>query len=106
MAGGDKKNFVVEFHSLYFLHPSEAPRMMITVVVLDGKNYELWQHAVRTTLKAKNKLGFNEGTLKRPEKVTEQEFSEAGPWDLVNSILYSWLLNMIDPKLQWRYGKT
>jgi len=75
MAGGDKKIFVIESYSPYFLHPSKSPGMMITVIVFDGKNYELWQHVIRTTLKAKNKLEFIEGTLKRLEKATKQEFS-------------------------------
>ena len=50
-------------------------------------------------LRAKNKLGFTKGTLKRLEKTTEQDFSEEDAWDLANSMLCSWLLNVIDPKL-------
>jgi len=99
MAGKDKKNFIIEAHSPYFLHPCEGPGIIITAVVFDGKNYELWQRAIQTALRAKNKLGFIEGTLKRPETATEQEFSEADAWDLVNSMLCSWLLNVIEPKL-------
>ena len=62
MAGGDKKNFVIGSHSPYFLHPFEGLRMMIPAVVFDGKNYELWQNAVRTILKEK----INWGSLKEP----------------------------------------
>jgi len=51
-------------------------------------------------LRAKNKLGFIEGTLKRPEKSVGQGYSEADPWDVANSMLCSWLLNGINPKLR------
>ena len=100
MTGGDTKNFVVAPHSPYFLHPSDGPGILITAVVFDGKNYELWQQAVQTALRAKNKLVFIEGPLKRPAKNPDQEFSEADAWDLVNSMLCSWLLNIIDPKVR------
>ena len=34
-------------------------------VIFYEKNYNLWERAVRTILKAKNKLGFIDGTLKK-----------------------------------------
>jgi len=46
----------------------------------------------------KNKLGFIEGTLTCPAKTQYVEFVEANAWDMVNSMLCSWLLNIIDPK--------
>ena len=46
-------------------------------------------------------MGFIKGTLKRPEKNAEQEFSEIDAWDLVNSMLCSWLLNVINPKVRF-----
>ena len=56
---------MIENHSPYFLHPSDGLGVLITVVIFDGKNYDLWEKVVRATLKAKNKLGFIEETLKR-----------------------------------------
>jgi len=41
--GGGKQRFVNEPHSSYYLHPSEGPGMLITAVVFDGKNYDLWK---------------------------------------------------------------
>jgi len=66
MGDGGKKWFVVEPHSLYYLHPSEGFSMIIATVIFNGKDYDLWGRAVRTTLKSKNKLAFIEGKLKRP----------------------------------------
>jgi len=97
---GEKKGFVIEPHSPYYLHPAEGPGVLITTVIFDGKNFDLWEIAVRMALKAKNKLGFIEGTLKRPAETSDEDFSEANAWDIVNSMLCSWLLNIIDPKLR------
>ena len=95
---------ITESHSPYFLYPSKGPGMMITVVIFDGTNYDLWQRDVRKALKAKNKLCFIDGSLPRPEPKKGEELSEADAWDMANSILCSWLLNIIDPKLHMSIG--
>ena len=100
MGDGEKKRFAVEPHSPYYLHQSEGPGMMIIAVIFDGKNYDLWETAVRTALRSKNKLVFIEGKLTRPADQEGEEFSEAQAWDMVNSMLCSWLLNVIVPKLR------
>ena len=100
MGDGGKKRFIVEPHSPYFLHPSEGPGAVIMTVIFDGRNYELWEQTVTTALNAKNKLAFTNGTLMRPKAKDGEEFSECHAWDMVNLMLCSWLLNIIDPKLQ------
>jgi len=55
---------------------------------------------VTTALKAKNKLGFIDGTLERPRAEDDKEFSECHAWDIANSMLCFWLLNVINPKLK------
>jgi len=39
---------------------------MITAVIFDGRNYDLWEQAVMTALRAKNKIAFIDGSLMRP----------------------------------------
>ena len=53
---------------------------MITVVEFDCHNYDLWEIAVRVSLKAQNKLGFINGSLERPAEVEDEEFSECHAW--------------------------
>jgi len=99
MSGGQKKRFVIEPHLPYFLHLSEGPSVKITAVVFggknynlwdfDGKNYNLWERAMRTALKAKNKLVFMDRTMTRPKPNDDEEFSEAHAWDITNSLLCS-----------------
>ena len=68
-------------------------------MIFDRKNYELWERAVTTALNAKNKLGFITGSLKRPETTNDEDFGESHAWDMANSMLCSWILHVIDPKL-------
>ena len=58
MADSSKKQFIVEPHSPYFLHPSEGPGAMITAMIFDGKNYELWERVVTTALKVNKQTGL------------------------------------------------
>lgn len=90
---------MIEPHSPYYLHPSKGPGVMITAVGFDGKNYGLCERAVRTTLKAKNKLVSIDGSLTRPDAKEGEEFSECHTWDTVNCMFCLWILNVIDPKL-------
>lgn len=99
MAGGSSK-FIVEPTSPYFLHPSEGPGVMITAVVFNGKNYDLWEKAVTTALLAKNKLGFIDGTLQKPTPKDDDGKAELQAWTMVNSMVSSWLINVIDSKLR------
>ena len=81
MSGG-KINFVIEPHLPYYIHPSEGPSVMIMAVIFNDKNYDLWERATRTALKAKNKLCFIDGSLARPAPKEREGFSETmrGTW--------------------------
>jgi len=97
---GEKRWFIIEPHSPYYLHPSEGPGALITAVVFDGKNYDLWEKAIHTALKAKNKLEIIDRTLKRPKPNENEEFSEYHAWDIANSMICSWIVNVIEPRLR------
>ncbi|KAJ4790588.1 Retroelement pol polyprotein-like [Rhynchospora pubera] len=79
-----------------FISPSDSPGMMISSCILKGENYDLWVKAMRNALRAKNKLGFVDGTITQPKDNTV----EAAVWGSCNSMLVSWLFNCIDPSLQ------
>ena len=70
------KKFVIENHSPYFLHASEGPGVLITALIFDGKNYDLWKNVIRSSLKSKNKLGFIEGKLKKPTPKEGEDTTE------------------------------
>jgi len=98
---GDKKppEFVIDNQSPYYLHPSDAPGAIITAIKFDGKNYELWEKVVTMALTAKNKIALIDGTIQKLE-IKKGEYSlEANAWIIVNSMITSWILNVIDQKL-------
>lgn len=66
------QGFVITHQSPYYLSSSNSPGALITAIKFDGKNYDLWEQAVRTAFKAKNKLGFIDGKITKPT-VTEGE---------------------------------
>ncbi|KAJ0091648.1 hypothetical protein Patl1_14686 [Pistacia atlantica] len=49
--------------SPYYLSTSDNPGNIITQVQLKGDNYDEWARAMRTTLRAKKKFGFIDGTI-------------------------------------------
>ncbi|XP_048615966.1 uncharacterized protein LOC125588581 [Brassica napus] len=81
--------------SPYYLHPSDGPGNAITTVQLKGENYEDWAKHMRNALRTKRKLGFIDGTLRKPEKEDEIE-----KWEVVNSMLVAWIMNTVEPTLK------
>ena len=75
------KEFSIDSKSPYFRHPSNSPGAMIT------------------SMKAKNKLGFIHGSITKPTIKPGMDPEELNAWEIVNSMIKSWILNVIDLKL-------
>lgn len=82
--------------SPYDLNSNDNPGNIITQVQLQGENYEEWARAIRTSLRARRKWGFIEGTIEQP---SEGSF-EMEDWWMMQSMLVSWILNTIKPSLR------
>ncbi|KAL2232986.1 UNVERIFIED_CONTAM: hypothetical protein Sindi_1478600 [Sesamum indicum] len=65
--------------------------MNLVSVPLDGMNFLTWSRAIKLALGAKQKLGFIDGTCTKPE----ENKSEIEPWERVDCMVVSWLLNSI-----------
>lgn len=79
--------------SPYYLHPSDNPGTVLVSQLLTGDNYPTWRRAIRMALSAKNKMGFVNGTILKPEG------PEAAEWERCNDMVLSWLLNSISPDI-------
>lgn len=77
--------------SEYYLHPSEGTGTVISPILLKGDNYEEWSRSLRNNLRAKNKLGFVEGTIVVPDS-TSKDYAQ---WGIVNSMLVALLYNTL-----------
>ncbi|XP_023644448.1 uncharacterized protein LOC111832367 [Capsella rubella] len=82
-------------HSPFHLHSSDHPGLVLVPDLLDGTNYGTWIVAITTSIEAKNKLGFVDGSLVRPD--------ESDPyfliWKRCNSMVKSWLLNSVSKQI-------
>ena len=60
-------NNVVDFDDPLYIHPSDnSITTIITIKLTGNENYRLWRSSMLRSLKARNKLGFIDGTLKKP----------------------------------------
>ncbi|XP_009141443.1 uncharacterized protein LOC103865405 [Brassica rapa] len=82
-------------HSPYHLLNSDHPGLALVSEQLDGMNYGTWIVAMTTSLEAKNKLGFVDGSIPKPD--TADPYFKI--WCRINSMLKSWLLNGVTKKI-------
>ncbi|GJX35611.1 putative RNA-directed DNA polymerase [Tanacetum coccineum] len=66
--GGTKKEGLPDINSLFYIYASDYPKQMHVNNTLTNINYTDWSHEKLNFLFAKNKVGFIDGTLKKPEK--------------------------------------
>ncbi|KAF8400435.1 hypothetical protein HHK36_013733 [Tetracentron sinense] len=78
--------------SPFFLPSSDLPGHPLISQLLNGDNYATWFRAMRMALMAKNKYGFVDGTLLKPDP-TDRMSSQ---WERCNQMVYSWILNSIN----------
>ena len=53
--------------SPFFLHHLDSPRLVLVSQPLTGDNYASWSRAMLIALSVKNKLGFLDGTIAKPD---------------------------------------
>jgi len=82
-------------HSPYHLHSSDHPGLVLVPDLLDGTNYGTWIVAITTSIEAKNKLGFVDGTIVRPEEYDPYYLI----WKRCNNMVKSWLLNSVTKQI-------
>ncbi|XP_074265466.1 uncharacterized protein LOC141587902 [Silene latifolia] len=81
---------------VYALSHSDGVSAKITHVVLTGSNYTEWAKGFRNGLGAKRKLGFVDGSLKRPAEESE----DLDDWSIANYTVIAWIFNTIDPTIR------
>ncbi|KAF5470095.1 hypothetical protein F2P56_010638 [Juglans regia] len=81
--------------SSYFLTNTDDPGVLLVSEKLSNNNYHSWSRSMFLSLKARNKLGFIDGSLSAP-KEDDPLFS---PWSKCDTIVLSWLLNSLSSKI-------
>ncbi|CAL2268651.1 unnamed protein product [Prunus armeniaca] len=50
-----------------FLNHSDHPGLVLVSKKLNGDNYNTWSRSMKISLSAKNKIGFIDGSIKKPK---------------------------------------
>ncbi|KAL5760938.1 hypothetical protein ACOSQ2_019776 [Xanthoceras sorbifolium] len=94
---GDRTNSAVrsamfEPSNPFYLHHSDNPGLVLVSQQLTGDNYASWSRAMLIALSVKNKLGFIDGSLSKPEGT---QIDLLNSWIRNNNIFIFWILNSI-----------
>nr|GEW77549.1 putative reverse transcriptase, RNA-dependent DNA polymerase, Gag-polypeptide of LTR copia-type [Tanacetum cinerariifolium] len=77
--GGTKtqnERVMIDHNSPFYLYASDYPKQMHVNDVLTDKNYIDWEQEMMNFMFAKNKTGFIDGSIKKPEKISDKYL----PW--------------------------
>ncbi|KAK1440796.1 hypothetical protein QVD17_06628 [Tagetes erecta] len=86
----------VDSDSPYFIHASEYPRQMHVNDALTDNNYNDWSQEMTNFLFAKNKIGFIDGTIKKPEK-TDSTYMQ---WMRCDAMIKGWLTTAMEKDIR------
>ena len=78
-------------HNFLYLHLNENPSLSLVSLVLESQNYHSWSKSFATTLSAKNKMQFIDGSAPEPEK-TNPTYQA---WKRYNNMVVSWLTHLV-----------
>ncbi|KAJ0581371.1 putative retrotransposon Copia-like protein [Helianthus annuus] len=76
-----------DHNSPFYLHPSDYPRQMHVNDALTDHNYLDWVQEMENFLFAKNKIGFIDGTIKKPEA----DDAKHTAWMRCDAMIKGWL---------------
>ena len=79
----------------YYLHHSDNPGAILVSQLLSGDNYASWKRSMLIALSVKNKMGFVDGTIKKPPPGDPM----INKWTRNNNIVVSWLLNSVSKEI-------
>ncbi|XP_075473458.1 uncharacterized protein LOC142504488 [Primulina tabacum] len=84
------------FNDPLYLHPSDAPDTSLVVDLLIGsENYSIWSRAMKIALQAKNKLGFINGTCRKPAANSPTLYQ----WERCNAVVLSWIFSSVSKEI-------
>ncbi|XP_076893891.1 uncharacterized protein LOC143546021 [Bidens hawaiensis] len=82
----------IDVSSPFYLHPSDYTRQMHVNDLLSDNNYVDWEQEMENFLFAKNKIGFVDGTIKKPESGS----SDYMAWRRCDAMLKGWLTTAME----------
>ena len=80
----------------FFFHHSDSPGLVLVSQQLTGDNYASQSRAMTIALSVKNKLGFIDCSISRPDGTDPTLLSS---WIRNNNIVISWILNSMSKEI-------
>ncbi|XP_057543924.1 uncharacterized protein LOC130823323 [Amaranthus tricolor] len=87
-------NFVPDYNHELFLGHGDNTNHSLSTKHLNGLNFEQWERLVQISLVAKNKMGFVDGSCKKPA-----DPHMAKQWERCNKMVISWLLHSCEENI-------
>jgi len=85
-----------QYDNHFFLHNSDhAGLVLVSDRLTTGADFHSWRRSVRMALNVRNKLGFIDGTIPKPNE-NDREF---GSWSRCNDMVATWLMNSVSKKI-------
>ncbi|XP_021855858.2 uncharacterized protein [Spinacia oleracea] len=78
--------------SIFYIHPSDANSVQLISFKFNGEGYTSWKRSMLLALSAKNKIGFVDGSIEKPDPGT----LECKAWDRCNDLVCSLILCNLD----------
>ena len=95
-ASSNGKSAIDDPLSPFFLHHSDSPGLILVSQSLTGDNYASWSRAMQIALSVKNKLGFIDGSIQKPEG---NDLNLLQSWTRNNNMVISWILNSVSKEI-------
>jgi hypothetical protein len=70
--------------SVFYVHPSEGPNLVLVTPLFDGSNYLAWSGSMIRTFGTKNKLKFVDGSMEIPD---EDDMNRMGTMQSSHSVM-------------------
>ncbi|XP_023734895.1 uncharacterized protein LOC111882761 [Lactuca sativa] len=94
--GSSAKDDQVNFDDPLFVHPFDnSVSTIVTIKLIGNENFRLRKTSMSRALKARNKLGFIDGTFQK----TKVDESKSSKWDRANAVVCFWLLSSISDSI-------
>ncbi|KAK6162863.1 hypothetical protein DH2020_002704 [Rehmannia glutinosa] len=96
MSSGSSTLTMDDPSSVYFIHHSDNPGIVLVSQPLTGDDYASWSRGMTIALSVKNKLSFIDGSLLRPP---DTDVLLLNSWIRNNNVVISWIINSISKEI-------
>ncbi|KAI3776447.1 hypothetical protein L1987_46232 [Smallanthus sonchifolius] len=94
--GGRRSGDQIDPSSPLYIHPSDYPRQMQVNEGLTDSNFNDWIQEMSNFLFAKNKIGFVDGTIKKPESTNKDYMA----WMRCDAMVKGWLTTAMEKEIR------